>query len=93
MKSDPWKFQSTWKSEDWFNNATLASFLASTGTLYISGIVLDNPTTYFKLDTATGLIQLWSGETLIAQWESVTPIPPGSLEGQLMGVLCLTYAS
>ena len=91
MRTDPWKFESIWKSEKWFDNDTLTSFLASTGTLYISDKVIDSPDTYFVLNAGT--VELWDNGVLIANWDSIAVAPPGGMEGQLMGLLCLTYAN
>lgn len=89
MRSDPWKFESIWKSENWQNQTELATFLASTGALYISDKVIGGTGTYFTL--VGGLVQLWDNGVLIAQWQSVVVAPPGAMSGELMGLLCLTY--
>ena len=91
MRSDPWKFESTWKSEYWFDNDTLTEFLASTGTLYISTKVIDHPTTYFTLNSGT--LELWDSGATVATWGTLVTSGATGLEGQLMGLLCLTYSS
>ena len=89
MRSDPWKFESIWKSEDWINQTAVATFLASTGSLYISDKVLGGTGTYFILNA--GNIEFWEDGVLIAIWQSIPPTPPEELTGQLMGLLALTY--
>ena len=89
MRSDPWKFQSTWRSEDWFNNTTIAGFLASTGYLYISDVVIGGNGTYFAL--TPNAVQLWNDGTLIETWGTLVTSAPGTMSGELMGLLCLTY--
>jgi len=90
MRSDPWKFESTWRSENWFDNTTIAGFLASAGSLYISDKVIGGVGTYFAL--TPNVIQLWNDGVLIETWGVLVTSAPGALSGQLMGVLCLTYA-
>jgi len=92
IRSDPWKFQSTWRSEDWFNNTTIAGFLASSGYLYISDVVLGGNTTYFSL--TPNAVQLWDSGVLIETWGTLTTSSPTGLEGVPMGLLLgITYAS
>lgn len=89
MRSDPWKFESTWRSEDWFNNTTVANFIASKGYLYISDKVLGGDGTYFSL--TPDAIQLYQDGVLIETWGTLVTSAPGALSGELMGLLCLTY--
>jgi hypothetical protein len=89
IRSDPWKFQSIWKSENWQDQTELATFLASAGSLFISDKVIGGIGTYFTLNA--GNIEFWDNGVLRGIWQGIPPLPPGALTGQLMGLLCLTY--
>lgn len=91
IRSDPWKFESIWRSTVWRDQDTLAEFLASTGTLYISEKIIDSPDTYFVL--SGDRIYLYDNGSVVESWVSSAPTPPPEVEtGVPMGLLvALTY--
>jgi len=86
-----WKFQSIWKTTDFTNQPTMASFLASTDYLYISDTIVGGLGTYFRL--YNGEIELWQDGSKIANWGTAVTSAPVSIEdGVPMGLLLgLTY--